>query len=59
MSIISTGLSNSVIGGPNHQQNAIRFRAAHSSPLAAFRCYVIDHAAGYSAGTGGKLWAIL
>lgn len=57
--INATGLSNSVIGGPNKQLNAIRFKAAHSSPLAAFRCYIIDHAEGYSSGSGGVLRASL
>src|SRR5258708_14998438 len=59
MTIISTGLSNEVIGGPNAIQGGIRFRAAHSSPLAAFRCYDIDHAPGYSGGTGGSILARL
>jgi len=58
-SIIATNLDNSIIGGPNDQRNAIRFQAQHSSPLAAFRCYVIDNAPGYSSGTGGVLMADL
>lgn len=57
--IQATSLSNSVIGGPNRQMNGIRFKAAHNSPLAAFRCYVIDNAPGYSMGNGGVLRASL
>lgn len=57
--IVTDGLDNSVIGGANDQRNAIRFQAQHSSPLAAFRCYVIDHYPGYSGGTGGVLRATL
>lgn len=58
-SIIATNLDNSIIGGPNDQRNAIRFQAQHSSPLAGFRCYVIDNASGYSLGNGGTLMADL
>lgn len=59
MTIVSTGLSNELIGGPNAIQGAIRFRAAHSSPLCSLRCYDIDHAQGYSGGGGGTLDADL
>lgn len=59
MTIQSDGLSNSVIGGKNLQRNAIRFQAQYSSPLAAFRCYVIDNYAGYFGGTGGEICAAL
>lgn len=55
VSIQSTGLSNEIIGGPNSIRGAIRFRAAYSSPISSFRGYIIDHAVGYSGGTGGTL----
>lgn len=55
MSITATGLSNEVIGGKYLTQGGIRFQAHHSSPLAAFRCYIINNASGYSGGTGGSM----
>jgi len=59
MTIIATGLSNEVIGGKYNVKGGIRFRARYSSPLASVRCYDIDHAAGYSGGTGGSIAAQL
>ncbi len=59
MTIVATGLSNEVIGGKYLIKGGIRFRAKYSSPLAAIRCYDIDHAPGYSGGTGGTALAQL
>lgn len=54
-SIVATSLSNMVIGGPYQIRGAQRFQALHSSPLCAERAYDIDHAPGYSGGTGGSI----
>lgn len=55
MTIQSTGLSNEIIGGPSAIKGGIRFQAQFSSPFSSFRCYDIDHAPGYSGGTGGHI----
>lgn len=54
-SIVATGLSNEIIGGPWGVKGGQRFQAAYSSPFCAERAYDIDHAPGYSSGTGGSI----
>lgn len=49
------GLTNIILGGPDHQRAALRFKALSSSPLAAIRYYAMTQGAGYAAGTGGRL----
>ena len=57
--IIATNLDNAIVGGVNDQRLGHRFQALHSSPLSAFRNYVIDNYPGYSLGNGGVLMADL